>query len=190
MVPYDDSGVSSFNKFIHELSVDAETSSTADSISMEEDNEDSMFPASPMSQSSRLSHTSSFSRYDRRLLRVIKCLLSWILWPATFLLKVPLILFESAGLSGTFPKNSPKGHQSSSPRLTKKSVQLKDHVVQCATDRRRGVVEVPWRFFSVSCWFFCFHFLLCCLSFSFLGKLSSMKIQFLLCDLMLSRISS
>ncbi|KAG1346998.1 lipase 3 [Cocos nucifera] len=96
-----------------------------------------------MSQSSRLSHTSSFSRYDRRLLRVIKCLLSWILWPATFLLNVPLIICESAGLwrVGTFPKNSPKGHQSSGPHHTKKSIQLKDHVVQRATDRRRGVVE-------------------------------------------------
>ncbi|XP_026660856.2 uncharacterized protein LOC103708190 isoform X2 [Phoenix dactylifera] len=138
-----ENGVSSFNEFIHELSVDAETSSTVDSISGEEDNEESMFPASPMSQSSRLSHTSSLSRYDRRVLRVIKCLLSWILWPATFLLKVPLILFESAGVwrVGTFPKNSPKGHQSSCSHLTKKSVQLKDHVVQRATDRRRGVVE-------------------------------------------------
>nr|CAD1834928.1 unnamed protein product [Ananas comosus var. bracteatus] len=50
-----ENGVSSFNEFIHELSVDSDTSSTTGSISSEDDNDDNIYPASPLSQSSRLS---------------------------------------------------------------------------------------------------------------------------------------
>ncbi|KAL6973549.1 hypothetical protein U1Q18_027735 [Sarracenia purpurea var. burkii] len=58
-----ENGVSSFNQFIHELSVDSDTSSSADYSSAEEDSD---IPPSPLSQSSRVSRASSFSKFDRR----------------------------------------------------------------------------------------------------------------------------
>ncbi|XP_072968894.1 uncharacterized protein [Typha angustifolia] len=136
-----ENGVSSFNKFIHELSVDSDVSSSTDSTS-EEDNEEYTYPASPMSQSSRLSHTSSFTRYDRRVTRFIRRLLSWFLWTATILLWLPLTLFQSARFQReqTVSIYNPENHQLSGPHLTVKSVHVKDHV-QCTTDRRRGVFE-------------------------------------------------
>lgn len=140
----DGSGVSSFNEFIHELSVDSDTSSTTGSISSEDDDDDNIYPASPLSQSSRLSHSSSITRYDRRLIRSIRRILSWILWPATVVLWLPFILFQSARSrrrESVSPGN-PETHQLLGRRIARRSFHIKDHVVQRTTDRRRGVFEV------------------------------------------------
>ncbi|XP_020098669.1 uncharacterized protein LOC109717345 [Ananas comosus] len=138
-----ENGVSSFNEFIHELSVDSDTSSTTGSISSEDDNDDNIYPASPLSQSSRLSHSSSITRYDRRLIRSIRRILSWILWPATVVLWLPFILFQSARSrrrESVSPGN-PETHQLLGRRIARRSFHIKDHVVQRTTDRRRGVFE-------------------------------------------------
>ncbi|WVZ70413.1 hypothetical protein U9M48_019084, partial [Paspalum notatum var. saurae] len=90
-----ESGVSSFNEFIHELSVDSDTESVADSIIGDDYNEEFVCPPSPLSQSSRLSHASSFGRRDRRLRRHIRYAVSWIIWPLRFSISLILILFNA-----------------------------------------------------------------------------------------------
>ncbi|XP_062158249.1 uncharacterized protein LOC133865790 isoform X2 [Alnus glutinosa] len=60
-----ENGVSSFNQFIHELSMDSDTSSV-DYSSAEEDSDLNIYPASPSSQSSRISGASTFTKYDRQ----------------------------------------------------------------------------------------------------------------------------
>ncbi|XP_074590623.1 uncharacterized protein LOC141846480 [Curcuma longa] len=130
-----ENGVSSFNMLVHQLSLDLETSIDASSIAGEEDYDDNLCPASPMSQASRLSNGSTVSRYDRRTIRLIKILLSWILWPAAFFLRL-FKGFRRSGAAGNLNVN-----QFASPQLTRRLLQTKDHVLQRTTDRRRGVIE-------------------------------------------------
>jgi hypothetical protein len=133
------SGVSSFNEFIHELSFDASDAESSSEYSTygEEEYGDPLAPSSPLSTSSRISRTSSFSKYDRRLVRFVRYVLSWMLWPITLLLWSPLVLLqlfrERQGRSGT------------SSAVGRKTLLVKEHVVQRATDRRRGVIEVIFR---------------------------------------------
>ncbi|KAJ0985787.1 hypothetical protein J5N97_004143 [Dioscorea zingiberensis] len=129
-----ENGVSSFNKFIHELPVESD-SSTMEYISGEED--DDMFPASPSSQISHLSRASSFARYDRCLVHLIRCMLSWMLWPAIIIMRIPFIIRQKsgqdtgrAGTSDNFTHHPPR-----------RTISLKDHLVHRTTDRRRGVIE-------------------------------------------------
>ncbi|XP_075661825.1 uncharacterized protein LOC142631538 isoform X2 [Castanea sativa] len=56
-----ENGVSSFNQFIYELSVDSDTSSV-DYSSAEEDSDRNIYPASPSSQSSRVSGASTYTK--------------------------------------------------------------------------------------------------------------------------------
>ncbi|XP_058091374.1 uncharacterized protein LOC131237557 isoform X2 [Magnolia sinica] len=134
-------GVSSFNQFIHELSVDSGSSTDEEYVSGEEDN-DEICPASPLSLCSRLSRASSFTKYERRKKHWIKCLLSWILWPVTFIVGIPFCICRSFRFqrSRTIPGSS-GNHRSANLHPTKKPSFIKDHVVQRTTDRRRGVVE-------------------------------------------------
>jgi len=124
--------------------VDSDTSSSVDYISGEEENEEDMLPSSPLSHASRLSRASSFHRYDRSVLRLIKYLLSWILWTATVFLWIPIVIFQLTGLrkNGTRSNHSRSSDQLSGPHSTLKAPHIKDHIVQRTTDRRRGVFEV------------------------------------------------
>ncbi|KAK3160921.1 hypothetical protein QOZ80_1BG0068230 [Eleusine coracana subsp. coracana] len=139
-----ESGVSSFNEFIHELSVDSDAESVADSIPGNDDNEDFVCPPSPLSQSSRLSHTSSFGRRDRRMRRHIRYAVSWILWPLGFFLSLLFILFNAIKFrivrSPTSVKNSESPHLSKTGPA-KRSFHIRDQFLQRTTDRRRGVFE-------------------------------------------------
>ncbi|KAF9623855.1 hypothetical protein IFM89_005440, partial [Coptis chinensis] len=90
-------GVSSFNEFIHELSVDSNTSSI-DYVSDEEYYDESM-SSTPQSQDSSVSRASSFSKYDRRQSRWFKYIFSWIMWPITLLLRIPFRLLHSSGIT-------------------------------------------------------------------------------------------
>ncbi|CAL4963421.1 unnamed protein product [Urochloa decumbens] len=137
-----ESGVSSFNEFIHELSVDSDTESVADSITGDDDNEEFVCPPSPLSQSSRLSRASSFGRRDRRLRRHIRYAVSWILWPLRLLISLLLILFNA--IKFRIVRSSAKSaetphHSRSSP--AKRSFHIRDQFLQRTTDRRRGVFE-------------------------------------------------
>ncbi|CAI9786878.1 unnamed protein product [Fraxinus pennsylvanica] len=136
-----ENGVSSFNQFIHELSVDSDTSSSVDYSSQEEDSDDDIHPGSPFSQSSRLSRRSSFTNRNRSWIRWLRCILSWLLFPLKLLLGIPLYFFTSSSRRASKASTKSGNLLSSNTNSPRRSQTLKDHIVQRATDRRRGVVE-------------------------------------------------
>lgn len=160
----DVSGVSSFNQLIHELSVDSDGSSSLDYSSEEEEySDDNVCPATPLSQSSRLSRASSFTKHKRRhWLHWIRCIFSWLLFPLRFLLAIPFYLYGSSKRTSSVSGELQPSHVHATRRLNTP----RDHVVQRATDRRRGVVEVmiylllffSWEYFVIAslCMFFFF----------------------------------
>ncbi|KAI3454898.1 hypothetical protein Pfo_011561 [Paulownia fortunei] len=134
-----ENGVSSFNQFIHELSVDSDTSSSVDYSSDGEDSD--IYPGSPLSQSSRVSRESSFTKLNRNWIYWIRFIISWILFPVKFLFGIPFYFFTSAfHMASKVPAMS-ENHHPSIAHSTRRLQTLKDHFVQRATDRRRGVVE-------------------------------------------------
>ena len=136
------SGVSSFNQFIHEFSVDSDTSSNVEYSFGDEDGNGNIHPASPLSQSYRFSRASSFSKFDRHRTHWIRCIFSWILFPVKFLLGFPLYLFRTSfSRRSTIPAKTER-FQPSPLHSTKRVHSLKDHFIQRTTDRRRGVIEV------------------------------------------------
>lgn len=156
-----DSGVSSFNQFIHELSVDSASSSSDDYLSGEEDYDESRFPASPMSQSSRISRASSFTKYERRRIHWIKGLLSWVLWPLTFFLGLPFRIYHLSGFQTSETVLNSENHQSLKVHPIKRSNTIKDHIVHHTTDRRRGVIEVIIKLLFLKCYLVIRSSLLC-----------------------------
>ncbi|XP_015692877.1 uncharacterized protein LOC102716135 [Oryza brachyantha] len=142
------SGVSSFNVFIHELSVDSNGELLTDSIPGDDENEEFICPSSPLSQSSRLSHTSSFGRRDHRLRRPIRYAVSWILWPVRFLVSLLQILFNAMkfSITQTASKIPESPYIPESPHVfrnfaSRRGLNINDQVLQRTTDRRRGVFE-------------------------------------------------
>ncbi|KAG0456584.1 hypothetical protein HPP92_024372 [Vanilla planifolia] len=139
-----ENGVSSFNQFIHELSVDSDSSASVDYSSGEDDSDENIFPASPSSYTSRLSHASNFSRPSKRsaFLQIIMSLMSMILCPLMFLLRIPLLMYHLVGFNRGRGSSTPQQKQLiTGPQTSKKLHHLKDHIVQRTTDRRRGVIE-------------------------------------------------
>lgn len=130
------SGVSSFNQLIHELSIDSDTSSV-DYSSGEEDSNGYSSPASPKSQSSRVSCSSSVNEHDKHW-TLIGYMFSWIFFPFKLLLGLPFRLYRLLFLRGN---RSPASHRRPHLRSPRKLQSLRDHFVQRATDRRRGVIE-------------------------------------------------
>ncbi|KAE8720524.1 STOMATAL CYTOKINESIS-DEFECTIVE 1 family protein [Hibiscus syriacus] len=132
-------GVSSFNQFIHELSVD--DTSSVEYLSTEDEPDDGIYPLSPSSHGSRTSKTDIHINHNSHWTDWVAYIFSWILLPARVLLRISLLLFvllnnqESKASSDTgspFPRtfhSFRKGHTS------------KDYVVQRTIDRRRGVIE-------------------------------------------------
>lgn len=140
------SGVSSFNHFVHELSVDSDTSSIEYS-SGEEDDDGSVSPSSPSSQSSSISRSSNFW-YDRSWTGWIIFIFLWISFPAKFLLGIPFRLFQLSSNRGPRATITTESGHPSKLHSFKKIQSLKDHIVHRTTDRRRGVIEVSfWCFF-------------------------------------------
>ncbi|XP_065860696.1 uncharacterized protein [Euphorbia lathyris] len=131
-----ENGASSFNKFIHELSVDSDVSS--EGYSSADEDYDSC-PASPMSQSSRFSRSNTFTKNDGAQLGWIAFLVSWIFFPVRFLLGVPLRLCRL--FSNRRSTSIRRNHKSSRLYPIKRFQNLKDHVIHRTTDRRRGVIE-------------------------------------------------
>lgn len=138
----DHSGVSSFNKFIHDLPVDSDSSSV-DYSSAEEDC-DGVCPPSPSSQGSHIFRASNVSRNDWHATTGWTIfLISWILFPSKILLGIPVRLcrfFYTEGSTAPSPRVS---HQNLRRLHTiRKMHTLRDHGVHHTTDRRRGVIEV------------------------------------------------
>nr|XP_043614863.1 uncharacterized protein LOC122586905 [Erigeron canadensis] len=143
-----ENGVSSFNQFVHELSMDSDSASSVDYSSGEEsngdyddddDDYDYVSPPSPSSQSSRFSRASSRSRREKHRSHWFFSLVMWLLLPVRLITVIPLYLYSvflSKGLKG--PTSSQERVQTSQVHAGRKTL---DYVVQLATDRRRGVIE-------------------------------------------------
>lgn len=132
-----ENGVSSFNQFIHELSVDSDDSSL-DYSSGEEDGFGNEYPATPSSQGSRGSrsragfHVKNVWHWTER----IRSIFLWILLPAKFLLGIPFRIFHFFFIKWSGSSSTPGSPWPSIRRVHSH----KDHVVH-TTDRRRGVIE-------------------------------------------------
>ncbi|KFK44004.1 hypothetical protein AALP_AA1G202300 [Arabis alpina] len=135
-------GVSSFNQFIHELSVDSDTSSLE--YSSGEDSDDGMStPPSPSSPSSLRSWASLPANYESHWTDWITVLVWWVLLPVRILLWVPLYLLRllGRGNSRMSPMSPGSSRRSSRPYFSK-TIPGKEHdVPNRTTDRRRGVIE-------------------------------------------------
>ncbi|XP_022725099.1 gastric triacylglycerol lipase-like isoform X2 [Durio zibethinus] len=132
-------GVSSFNHFIHELSVDSDTSST--DYSSGEDNLDGICPASPSSHVSKTSRTSTRISHDWHWTDWMAYIFSWILLPARFLLGVLFLLFRLLNIRRSKVSSDPGSPRPRNFHSFRKVHSSKDHVVHRTTDRRRGVIE-------------------------------------------------
>ncbi|CAH2042976.1 unnamed protein product [Thlaspi arvense] len=130
-----ENGVSSFNQFIHELSVNSDASSGDGYSSGEEESDGNVPPLSPLSYSSRMSRASSLTKFDRHWTYWIICIFSWIMFPVKFLFGIPLFLYHASW--PTVPTNTESYGLSS----IKKAQSLKDNFIQRTTDRRRGIIE-------------------------------------------------
>ena len=142
------SGVSSFNQFIHELSVDSDTGSSVDYSSGEEytDDDDDDTPSTPLSQSSRASRTSSFGRHERHWGNWVlwfRYILALMLLPAKFVMGILLYFSSASPFRGSTVSTTMEELQQLDSDSNKKA--LKDHIMQRATDRRRGVIEVCFK---------------------------------------------
>ncbi|CAL9215446.1 unnamed protein product [Arabidopsis halleri] len=135
-------GVSSFNHFIHELSVDSDTSSL-DYSSGEDDSDGISTPPSPLSQSSLRSWASLPANYESHWTEWITFIVWWVLLPARILLWLPLYLLRLLGRRNSrMSPMSPGRYQHSSRPYFSKAIPGKEHdVPNRTTDKRRGVIE-------------------------------------------------
>ncbi|GMJ14914.1 hypothetical protein like AT1G73920 [Hibiscus trionum] len=134
-----ENGVSSFNQFIHELSVD--DTSSAGYSSAEDEPDDGIYPLSPSTPGSRARRTNTHINHDSHWTNWVAYIFSWILLPARFLLRIPSLLFL---LLNNQDSKAPLDTGSPRPRTFhsfRKGHTSKDHVVQRTIDRRRGVIE-------------------------------------------------
>ncbi|XP_074376400.1 uncharacterized protein LOC141717982 isoform X2 [Apium graveolens] len=139
-----ENGASSFNHFIHELAVDSDECSSVDYLSEEDNSDDSFSPSTPLSQRSRVLKSTSIGRRGRRRGRRSRCfrfILAWLLFPARLMIRILFYIFRvspSRSLNvATVSDNVPPKDSSTS----KKATTPKDHIVQHATDKRRGLIE-------------------------------------------------
>lgn len=135
-----ENGVSSFNEFIHELSVDSDTSSI-EYASDDEYYDGDSYPSTPESQDSRVSRANSFSKYERRQSRWIKLLFLSFTWPVRFVLGIPFRFLRTSRSLGSTTPSSSGSSQRSRLRSPRKFSFIKDQIIHRTTDRRRGVVE-------------------------------------------------
>ncbi|XP_013649676.2 lipase 3 isoform X2 [Brassica napus] len=131
-------GVSSFNHFIHELSVDSDTSSL--DYSSGEEESDGPPPASPSSQCSRLSWASASAKSEGHWSDWITFILWWLILPLRILLWVPQFFLRLFFKRSSRTPASPRRNQHR-PRFSKTNSSKYHDVPNRATDRRRGVVE-------------------------------------------------
>ncbi|RID55995.1 hypothetical protein BRARA_G03227 [Brassica rapa] len=131
-------GVSSFNHFIHELSVDSDTSSL--DYSSGEEESDGPPPASPSSQCSRLSWASASAKSEGHWSDWITFILWWLILPLRILLWVPQFFLRLFFKRSSRTPASPRRSQHR-PRFSKTNSSKYHDVPNRATDRRRGVVE-------------------------------------------------
>lgn len=136
----DGSGVSSFNQFVYDLSVDSDESSSMDYSSGEEEMDENVRPSSPVSHSSRISRTGSIGRHNRRRICWIELMISWIFLPAKIFFYIPLHLFHLSYFRWVSSSDQ-------TGDLIKRAQMLKESIIPRTTDRRRGIIEVRHAYF-------------------------------------------
>ncbi|CAK8579563.1 unnamed protein product [Lathyrus sativus] len=140
-----ENGVSSFNQFIHELSVDSDVESLDYSAGEEEeeydDGYDDYYPETPSSVSSRASSRASFNAYSRHRMDWIRYILLCILISVKFVLGIPFRLFWLVYDGISKPRSVSGNQQSAQSHLHAKVQILKDQIIHRTTDRRRGIIE-------------------------------------------------
>ncbi|CAN7058767.1 unnamed protein product, partial [Brassica oleracea var. botrytis] len=132
-------GVSSFNRFIHELSLDSDTSSLEYSSLEDDEEEDSdgiSTPPSPLSQTSLRSWASLPEYYERHWTDWITFIVWLVLVPVRILLWVPFYLLRLFCRQDS-PMSPRRRYRRSSRPIPGKE----HHVPIRTTDRRRGVIE-------------------------------------------------
>ncbi|KAI4319196.1 hypothetical protein MLD38_032826 [Melastoma candidum] len=135
-----ENGVSSFNKLVHELSIDSDASSSVYCSSDEEFSDGNIYPFSPLSQSSRASRASPFGRNDRERAGWIGLIFSWILLPAYIPSAILFRLFYIPYFSAR--SSSDSGNQNTHVRAVRRlHNNIRDNIIHRTTDRRRGVIE-------------------------------------------------
>ena len=162
----DCSGASSFNHFIHELAVDSDECSSVDYSSEEDNSDDNFSPKTPLSQRSRVLRSTSFGRHDRRRGRRSRCfrfILAWLLFPARLMIGILFYIFRVSPSRSLNVANGSGNQQPKDSSTCKEASTLKDHIVQHATDKRRGVIEVCFM------WFNCYTQMLICPSSDVIG---------------------
>ena len=154
------SGVSSFNRFIHELSLDSDTSILEYSSLEDDEEEDSdgiSTPPSPLSQTSLRSWASLPEYYESHWTDWITFIVWLVLLPARILLWVPFYLLR------LFCRQDSPMSPRRRYRRSSRPIPGKEHNVPIrTTDRRRGVIEVcvaePYCVSLPSCsWIFLTH---------------------------------
>ncbi|XP_028800120.1 uncharacterized protein LOC114755409 isoform X1 [Neltuma alba] len=156
-----ENGVSSFNQFIHELSVDSDTSNLEHS-SGEGDGDQYEYSASPSYQSSRVNRA-NFTKHNKQRMTWIQYFLFWVFFPLKFLRRLVLFWIRCVIFWVCFPVKilpqipfrlfrfffsmvskalSTSGNRRPARSYSNKSMQsLKDYIIHRTTDRRRGVIE-------------------------------------------------
>ncbi|CAN8292618.1 unnamed protein product [Cochlearia groenlandica] len=133
-------GVSSFNQFIHELSVDSDASSLDYSSGDESDGMST--PPSPLSQGSHRSWASLPASYESHWTEWVTSIVWWVLLPARIFLWVPLFLLGLFGRQNSRTLVSPGRSMHYHRPYFSKTITGKEHdVPNRTTDRRRGVIE-------------------------------------------------
>lgn len=133
--------MSSFNHFVHELSVNYDSTSSVD-YSSEDDIDDyddaNICPATPFTPNLKFSRATSFVKRERNRRHWIISIIMFLLIPARIFLAIPCYIckkiFHRGGTAHT------TNHRRVQSQLSAKKAL--DHCVQRATDRRRGIIEV------------------------------------------------
>ncbi|KAI7732488.1 hypothetical protein M8C21_024207 [Ambrosia artemisiifolia] len=136
-----ENGVSSFNHFVHELSVDFDTISSSVEHSAEDDTDDyddaCICPASPLTPNKLFSRATSFAKRERKRRHWFISIVMFLLIPARLMFGISFYFCKrifNRGVRAHTTNHRPV----SSANAPKKGL---DHVVQRATDRRRGIIE-------------------------------------------------
>lgn len=97
-----------------------------------------IYPSSPMTPYAKFSRAPSFTKRERNRAHWILSIIMFFLIPVRLLFGIPFYMFKTIFMRSKKPPVTSPGRMKNSP-AAKKGL---DHVVQRATDKRRGVVEV------------------------------------------------
>ncbi|KAL8216084.1 hypothetical protein R6Q57_022921 [Mikania cordata] len=131
-----ENGVSSFNHFVHELSVDGVDHSSEDEI--DEYDDTYIYPATPLTPNLKFSRATSFAKHEKKRQHWFISIVMFLLIPARIMFGIPFYFCKRIFNRGVRSHTTNYHRRVSSSNATKKAL---DHVVQRATDRRRGIIE-------------------------------------------------